>query len=232
MLAPLAQLRRIRRGYRRYARRYVSAALLVPVTIVVTGVPIPSAPATKSAERFPCEACHCGCASAEQCWLHCCCHSLAERLAWARANNVRPPDFALAEARWAGLNVTDWIPGGDCCKSPSSRICSADRSEPDAERSCCNHRQSATVATSDRAACCASSNVASTAAPTSDYVVAWRALACHGQSFESMAAVPMLISTRLELTGELPFAYWLPSPASSVAVGNSPLPPVPPPERV
>ncbi len=48
------------------------------------------------AERFPCEGCACGCASARECWLNCCCHSLQERLEWARANGVTPPAYAAA----------------------------------------------------------------------------------------------------------------------------------------
>ncbi len=228
----LAQLRRLRRGFRRYARQCVSAALLVPLVVVATGVPIPSAPPATTAERYPCEACHCGCASADQCWRHCCCHSLAERLAWALRNNVRPPDFALADARQASLDVSDWIPGDECRQTSPVRTCCVDRSEPAVESSCCSHHRPTPAATGDRAPCCSRSSVATKTAPSTDYVVAWRAMACNGQSLDSVATVPMLVSARRELAGELPFSYWLQAPASHVAAGVSPLPSVPPPEWV
>ncbi len=42
-------------------------------------------------ERYPCETHGCGCSTAHQCWTACCCHSMAERLAWAIENEVDPP---------------------------------------------------------------------------------------------------------------------------------------------
>jgi len=58
-----------------------------------------------SRERFPCEGCLCGCATAEQCWDDCCCHSLEERWAWAKANGVTPPPKFLAKVEAAGLTA-------------------------------------------------------------------------------------------------------------------------------
>jgi len=79
--------------------------MLAAYVVVAAGIPLPSInrPA-KSGERYPCEACGCGCGSAEHCWQNCCCHTLAERLAWAEKNGVKPPAFALAAARKAGLD--------------------------------------------------------------------------------------------------------------------------------
>lgn len=42
-------------------------------------------------ERHPCEACLCGCGSADECWRRCCCHSEHERLVWAIREGVAPP---------------------------------------------------------------------------------------------------------------------------------------------
>ena len=56
---------------------------------------------------FPCMNCPCGCQNAEQCWRSCCCHTLAERIAWARENHVQPPAYVLAEARAQGIDVCD-----------------------------------------------------------------------------------------------------------------------------
>ncbi len=229
MLSALATLRPLRRAYRRYARQCLSAALLLPVVAVATGVPIPSLPSARTAERSPCERCHCGCVSADQCWRDCCCHTLAERLTWARDNDVRPPDFALAEARLVGLDVSEWLPGEDCCTSAAESTCCTERSAPAAEAVCCCHCEPAVVVVERRVTCCAS--VEPKAHPKTDFVVAWRAMKCNGQSLDSVAAVPMLISDRPQPAGELHFAYWLQAPASSVAAGVSHLPPVPPPER-
>ena len=52
----------------------------------------------ESGERYPCEACGCGCSSAAHCWDKCCCHTDAEKLRWARQNGVRPPDFLIQRA--------------------------------------------------------------------------------------------------------------------------------------
>jgi hypothetical protein len=49
-------------------------------------------------QPFPCMNSPCGCKDAEQCWRNCCCHTLAERLEWARENHVQPQDYVLAEA--------------------------------------------------------------------------------------------------------------------------------------
>ncbi len=47
---------------------------------------------------FPCMLSRCACKTASDCWRSCCCHSLAERLAWARKRNIEPPAEALAQA--------------------------------------------------------------------------------------------------------------------------------------
>jgi hypothetical protein len=77
--------------------------------LVASGLPIrvPGADEKDLSQPFPCMDCPCGCRNAEQCWRSCCCHTLAERLAWARENHVRPPDYVLAEARAQGINVWD-----------------------------------------------------------------------------------------------------------------------------
>lgn len=54
-----------------------------------------------SGERYPCEGCGCGCASATECWTHCCCHSEHERLVWAIENGVMPPPVVeFSDEQW------------------------------------------------------------------------------------------------------------------------------------
>lgn len=54
-----------------------------------------------TSERFACEDCGCGCASAMECWTHCCCHTPEERLAWALERGVMPPEgVQLSDETW------------------------------------------------------------------------------------------------------------------------------------
>jgi hypothetical protein len=71
---------------------------------------------------FPCMNSPCGCRTAEHCWHNCCCHTLAERLQWARENHVRPPDDVLAEAKAEGI-AWDAAPE-DICRGDSDTDCS------------------------------------------------------------------------------------------------------------
>ena len=73
---------------------------------------------------FPCMDKTCGCATAEQCFTSCCCHTPAETLAWARSHGVEPAVLA-ALARRAGVVVAVTPPRG-CCSAAS-----------DPEPSCC-----------------------------------------------------------------------------------------------
>jgi hypothetical protein len=77
--------------------------------ILALGIPLPVPMRKKSGQPYPCMNHACGCQSAEECWRHCCCMTLEERLTWARENHVRPPDYALAEARAEGIEwAANW----------------------------------------------------------------------------------------------------------------------------
>lgn len=42
---------------------------------------------------YPCQSRPCGCVTAEECWMgDCCCFTIEEKLDWADANGVKPPD--------------------------------------------------------------------------------------------------------------------------------------------
>lgn len=79
-------------------RRLVVFSLLVSQVLTATGFPLPALASTNGKDTsrpFPCMDRACGCMSAEQCWRSCCCFSNREKLAWARANHVEPPDYVL-----------------------------------------------------------------------------------------------------------------------------------------
>lgn len=153
-------------------RRRVIAALLAAYTVVVaSGAPLPLAwvtaharPTVTGGERFPCESCPCGCGTAENCWGACCCHTLAERLAWARREGVRPPETALDEAEHAGLDVRQWRPGARYVVRPVVEV--ADASLPP----CCRQAR----------ACCSAKPQAAKKAPQPRGVAILKALACQG----------------------------------------------------
>lgn len=73
-------------------------------------------------ERYPCESCGCGCASATECWTHCCCHSEHERLVWAISNGVMPPPVVeFSDEQWiAAANAIK--PGSAHCVMCVERI--------------------------------------------------------------------------------------------------------------
>lgn len=73
-------------------------------------------------ERYPCESCGCGCASATECWTHCCCHSEHERLVWAIENGVMPPPVVeFSDEQWiAASNAIK--PGSAHCVMCVERI--------------------------------------------------------------------------------------------------------------
>jgi len=66
-----------------------------------------------SGERYPCESCGCGCASATECWTHCCCHSEHERLMWAIEHGVLPPEGV-------SFSTDQWIAAANAVKSGSA----------------------------------------------------------------------------------------------------------------
>ena len=63
---------------------------------------------------FPCMDKPCGCATAEQCFANCFCHTPAERLAWAKAHGVEPAVLAALEKRLAA-DAAGAKAAGSCC---------------------------------------------------------------------------------------------------------------------
>jgi hypothetical protein len=194
--------------------------------LVATGIPLPTHGITKDlSEPFPCMHSQCGCRNAEQCWKSCCCHTLAERFAWAQQHNVRPPEYAVAEAQMAGLNFAwlrnqsrdgSWTAGSSCRSSSSGKASDCCR----AAEECCDHK--------DQASC---SNCGHrSAGKRADTVVGWRVLNCQGHSGMCLVAVPSLIQVRAEVNCSLPRIIWLGPPSSDVPSGVAAAPTPPPPE--
>jgi|GEM_PF-1634295 len=84
--------------------------------VTLFGVPVPRTNRVTKEAAYPCQYSRCGCTSAEQCWRSCCCHTLEERVAWARAHGVTPPDFVLKQLKERRLLAVASAPKKPCCQ--------------------------------------------------------------------------------------------------------------------
>jgi hypothetical protein len=83
-----------KRSWSRPAGKIGAGLALLTFTMTSIGIPSPPASVKDRSMPFPCQDHACGCASAEQCWRHCCCFTPRERWAWAQAHHVEPPAYA------------------------------------------------------------------------------------------------------------------------------------------
>ncbi len=145
-------------------RRLAGWASLMVVCAVV--LPIPFTPTARNtsekdtSEPFPCMNRPCGCLSADQCWKKCCCFTNEQKVAWAKANDVKIPEFVIvaakAESHARGVVAAPVKPSpkthGACCKTesnspavpkPSCPHCSSDNKTKSATTaSCCSAKKS------------------------------------------------------------------------------------------
>lgn len=130
-------MRRITRSRRQMRRHRLCAAVtLFAYLVACLGLPIPAAAAPRDAgQPFPCQDHPCGCRTAEQCWMQCCCFTPEQRFSWAREHNVQPPSYAEQ-------------PTGNGWNSPRQRdldkkpCCSSHGQTQKPEITCCsNHQQ-------------------------------------------------------------------------------------------
>jgi hypothetical protein len=210
------------RLFRRSLRRRVMSAMLAAMYIVTAaGIPLPAGNlASKSGELFPCSECACGCASAEQCWRSCCCHSLAERFEWAREHKVRPPEFAIAEARRARIDLA-WLDEPTRGRAKASIASCCMKSALVASSACCQTRH----------CCCSEHHDQPAGEHKTNRVIGWKALNCQGHSANWLAAVPTLVHVGVDHTSQLPRITRLGPPTSEIATGISNVPTPPPPQR-
>jgi hypothetical protein len=113
-------MKRIRKLWPRLVRGLLSLSVLLGVCAMLFPLPVaplpPNSPEKDSSEPFPCQNRPCGCRSAEQCWKKCCCFNNAQKVAWAKANNVKVPEFVLVAAK----NETEDAANPEECSSTVS----------------------------------------------------------------------------------------------------------------
>lgn len=151
-------------------RRLYSLMLLLSVCASIA--PIPLASPTRSekdtSRPFPCQNRPCGCRSAEQCWKQCCCFTNAQKIAWARANQVAAPDYVHVAAAQESKSPVSRKP---CCSTRSKEALCC-RSESLIDES--GGHEPSQVAQSDADKADDDESV--------DYVIAVMAEQCRGQS--------------------------------------------------
>lgn len=96
---------------------------LISLLFVTYGLPMPQSVGKPRASGvpYPCQTRPCGCFTSEQCWAgDCCCFTLEEKIAWAEANGVEPPEHArvLVASRKADVPKAGSSP--KCCESEST----------------------------------------------------------------------------------------------------------------
>jgi hypothetical protein len=103
----------------------VVAVALAAYLITTVGIPMPTYVNKFAGVPFPCQHHACGCATAKQCWDHCCCYSPEQKLAWAHENHVDPPARLVAEVmaaieHGAGLATNAPRASTGCCAKRKS----------------------------------------------------------------------------------------------------------------
>lgn len=88
---------RVTKWLRKFERqnKLIQAVLMIGMFAFALNIPTPVVVQKDLEVAFPCQNRPCGCENAQQCWDSCCCFSDAEKLVWAQANQITPPDWFL-----------------------------------------------------------------------------------------------------------------------------------------
>jgi hypothetical protein len=154
-------------------RALVAALLIANQFLVASGLPLPAVaagPKKDLSKPFPCMNRPCGCMNADQCWHSCCCFTMREKLAWAKAHGVEPPAYvceaAAEEEREEAAHAAHHLLSA--CKK---RCCC-----------CCCKAHEETVAQNPRQ---------SLPAPAGKQIVLLMALDCQGHGLLSILAIAL-----------------------------------------
>jgi hypothetical protein len=123
----------------------MAVALLLALLVGIGGVPQVTVARKDRSRPFPCQNRPCGCASADECWHHCCCFTNKQKVAWCHENGVTPPDFVIAAAeREEGESVAadrhDADHRADCDHEDGACACCAKPAGHAEEPACCRQR--------------------------------------------------------------------------------------------
>jgi hypothetical protein len=205
------------------SRRSIAIVLLCAQVFTCIGIPF-SAQKVQGADQesgrpYPCMDRACGCATYSQCWAGaCCCYTMREKLAWARAKGISPPAAAIALAEQ------------EVEPKPSASCTEACQDAPASGGTCCHLAQS--KPSQSEANLAPGQGEPEPVAPEKQREIKWvlgvSALQCHGLSSDVLRTAPGLVSIHPHFSQELPFTGLL-TIVSEFAKAFLPLPAVPPP---
>lgn len=206
---------------RRVFRRLFVGLCIVAHLASTSGFAVPEVvQADTSARPFPCQHHRCGCSSADQCWRSCCCMTQQEKLAWARKNDVEPPEFVVAAATLELEQVRQ--SKRSCCSHSSAAQTTGGSCSAKATTSCNHHApQRADDQASDHRP----------ASATIDWVLGIHALQCQGFatwwiSTGAVIAPPPLVESPLDISPPL----WCTAAPACVFQAIFMQPAIPPPQ--
>jgi len=223
---------------RPYNRRWLASGCIALYLVACSGLSLPM-PAPDRTEKddstpYPCQNGTCGCDSAEKCWNNCCCLTMAERLAWARAHHVTPPDFVVAQAAADSAQEESACCAG-CCEETCTSNTAADALVHDhsCEDACCLPATcgQASQRGSSAASCCHTPPAKTKPAATK--AIHWvnfiEAQKCSGQMLDWLAVgatTPPTAAMCVEFDATV---QWLPPASLPGVLSVVDLPEVPPP---
>lgn len=204
--------------------------------LVTFGFPLPSRSRKPNDpdHPYPCQNRPCGCLTSEQCWKgDCCCFTLEEKLAWAEANGVEPPEHVrpLVKSR-SGRPAAKKM---SCCSEAEPPAtcaeCEAVASAHCSDGSCCESK-----ATAGCPHCAAKSGSkhpdakSSTKQPSVRWVVGLFAQKCRGEGPAGLLQLdPTIVPDLTPVPLAQPNCIDLIRPSSDRATSLSICPPTPPP---
>lgn len=232
--------RRFGKPGRRIARRSIAVLVLVGLCALQVPLSLP-VPATSSGKDrsapFPCQDRPCGCSSAARCWNDCCCFTNQQKLDWAAANNVKPPEFviAAAEKEKAKGNKQEAVAVASCCQKQPAPVPACCQSEKTAapKAACCQAEQPVSVAKNVKpAACCETKSPEASAENTNDessIVIGWFAQKCQGKGGPIWSSMPWADGLTERPALPAPTLNEWAQPVSCCITGRVADPPEPPP---
>jgi hypothetical protein len=90
-----------------WRRRLLTATVAFAYVGAIGGLPLPAPSTGETGRPFPCQGHACGCRNAEQCWRHCCCYTMREKIAWAQGHRVQPPAYVDYSTGWQDVRLRD-----------------------------------------------------------------------------------------------------------------------------
>jgi hypothetical protein len=152
--------------------------VIISYLTTIIGVPLPAHAGKDTGEKYPCQGHPCGCATAEECWRHCCCFSPEQKLAWARQHGVTPPSYAepVAPKGWQAPRIRDQVEKRAQDHCPNC--------EPGSKERCCEAKSNC-CSKKTQEPCCAKPTIAESKKPASKsngWTITLRARSCKNQA--------------------------------------------------